>query len=90
VTFACGAAYDLKGAVSRDRNGNPNRMLVFANCKEGPTAPKGPDGVKAACLFGCPARVKDSRRKVVRAWVGDAAVKPEGEPVLCVTCKPVS
>jgi hypothetical protein len=89
LVFACGAAYEVKGEPMRDKKGGLARLLVAVQGKDSPASPK-LAGREMSCLHGCPARVRDSHRLQQRAWVGDAAVQPTGEPVWCVLCKPVA
>ena len=88
LVFACGATYRTENEPEVGRNGRPVALLVFANCSEGPKSPK-MGAHWAPCLLGCPSSARSSSRKVFRAWVGEAAKVPRGEPVLCVTCRPL-
>jgi len=86
--FACGAIYEITNDVERTANGSLAHMMTFVHGSQTVSPPK-LNGKTVNCLFACPAKVRDSHRKQLKAWVGDNAEKPTGEPVWCVRCKPV-
>lgn len=99
LVFACGA-YVLCHADDAETEGRiGTTVLVFVNDPNMPihrphipeeaiVAEKLPPDARPNCLLMCPAKVRDSGRKVGRGWFG---TPPEGpintEPVLYVTCR---
>ena len=91
LKFACGASYDGLGPAFRGpihgRNGTFQRMIVMS--LDGQVKSPMKDGKEIQCLL-CPATVKASGRINQRAWVGENAMEPKGEPTRIVRCRPVS
>lgn len=86
--FACGATYDVNAEPLKNKAENLAHLLVYVQGQEKPEPPK-LDGKSINCLYLCPCATR-GKRKEQRAWVGEAAIKPTGEPVRCVLCKPTS
>ena len=88
LVFACGGTYEVKEDPPRTKAGRLKGILTHAATigvvVKGPLLPT---GHVAPCLWGCP--TPGRHRKEERAWVGEKALQPEGEPVLCVICRPM-
>lgn len=84
--FACGAVYEVTAEPLKNKSGNLAHLLVYVQGRDNPKSPT-LNGKEMQCLYLCPCATR-AKRKEQRAWVGEAAVKPTGEPVRCVSCRP--
>lgn len=87
LVFACGASYEITNDPPLNRLGGFARLLVQAQGSPTPIQPK-LDGQPMSCLWHCPAKVRASQRLEQKAWFGEAAKVPTGDPVRCVLCRP--
>ena len=99
LVFACGA-YVLCHADDAETEGAiGTKALVFVNDpkvsnqrphipEEAIIAEKLPPDARACCLLMCPAKARESGRKVARGWFSASPDCPtDAAPVLYVTCK---
>ncbi len=99
LVFACGAYVLCHADDAQTEGAIGTKVLVFVNDpkvriqrphipEEAIVAEKLPPDARAWCLLMCPAKARESGRKVTRGWFSATPGCPaDSKPVLYVTCK---
>lgn len=99
LVFACGAYLLCHADDAQAEGAIGTKALVFVNDpkvsnqrphipEEAIIAEKLPPDARACCLLMCPAKARESGRKVARGWFSASPDCPtDSAPVLYVTCK---